>query len=149
MTKARTDAFVSLYGTAPMIGDVAVPDPHGWLNIADGIFHNARRRPSHPAIVDGARTLTYAELAGLISRTAGHLAKIGTQPGDMIGVALGDDADHIVAWLAIAWLGAVILPMDIRWTAEEKRRIATHFGARFVLVPEGEAPVADVASIAL
>ena len=132
-----------------MIGDVAVPDPHGWLNVADGIFHNARRRPAHPAIVDGARTITYAELAELISRTAGHLAKIGTKPGDMVGVALGDDADHIVAWLAIAWLGAVILPMDIRWTAEEKRRIAIHFGARFVLVPEGEPPVAGVGTVAL
>ena len=55
-----------------MIGDVAVPDPHGWLNVADGIFHNARRRPSHPAIVDGASTISYGELAGLISRTAGR-----------------------------------------------------------------------------
>jgi acyl-CoA synthetase (AMP-forming)/AMP-acid ligase II len=132
-----------------MIGDVAVPDPHGWLNVADGVFHNARRRPAHPAIIDGARTITYAELAELISRTAGHLASIGTRPGDMIGVALGDDADHIVAWLAVAWLGAVILPMDIRWTAEEKRRIAIHFGARFVLVPEGDTTVAGVATVAL
>src|SRR5262245_17699086 len=147
--ESEGDARVSLGGTEAMIGDVAVPDPHGWLNVADGIFHNARRRPSHPAIVDGARTITYAELAELISRTAGHLASIGTRPGDMIGVALGDDADHIVAWLAIAWLGAIILPMDVRWTAEEKRRIATHFGARFVLVPEGDRSVADVATVTL
>ena len=132
-----------------MSGDVAVPDPHGWLNVADGIFHNARRRPSHPAIVDGARTITYAELAGLISRTAGHLADVGTRPGDMIGVALGDDADHVVALLAIAWLGAIILPMDVRWTVEEKRRIASHFGARLVLVPAGDPAIADVETIAL
>lgn len=132
-----------------VIGDVAVPDPHGWLNVADGIFHNARRRPSHPAIVDGARTLTYEHLAELVSRTAGHLAVIGIEPGDMIGVALGDDADHVAALLAIAWLGAIILPMDIRWTAEEKRRVASHFGARFVLVPDGGAPIAGIATIAL
>src|SRR5262245_58881099 len=128
-----------------MTRDVAVPDPHAWLNVADGIFHNARRRPAHPAIVDVARILTYAELAELVWRTAGHLATAGVRPGDMIGVALGDDADHVVALLAIAWLGTVILPMDIRWTGEEKRRVATHFGARFVLVPDGEAAIADVA----
>ena len=57
----------------------------------------------------------------------------------MVGVALGDDADHVVALLAVAWLGAVILPMDVRWTVEEKRRLATHFGARVVLVPEDDA----------
>ena len=72
---------------------------------------------------------------------------IGARPGDIVGVALGDDADHIVALLAIAWLGAVILPMDVRWTGEEKRRIAGHFGARFVLVPEGEEPLSDVETI--
>ena len=116
--------------------DLAVPSPQGWENVADAIFHNARRRPSHPAIVDGDRTIAYAELANLVLRTAGHLKEIGARPGDIVGVALGDDADHIVALLAVAWLGAVILPMDVRWTAEEKRRIATHFGARFVLVPE-------------
>jgi acyl-CoA synthetase (AMP-forming)/AMP-acid ligase II len=62
---------------------------------------------------------------------------MGIRPGDIVGIALGDDADHIVALLAVAWLGAVILPMDVRWTADEKRRIAVHFGARLVLVPDG------------
>src|SRR5882672_2603144 len=132
-----------------MYQDVAVPDPHGWLNVADAIFHNARRRPSHPAIVDGARTITYAELAPLLSKTAGYLSGIGAKPGDIVGVALGDDADHIVALLAIAWLGAIILPMDVRWTPEEKRRIASHFGARFVLVPEGDAPLPDIETVLL
>ena len=132
-----------------MHDDVAIPSPQGWLNVADAIFHNARRRPLHPAIVDGERAMTYAELAALVAKTAGHLEGIGARPGDIIGVALGDDADHIVALLAIAWLGAVILPMDVRWTAEEKRRLANHFGARFVLVPAGEEPVSGIETVAL
>jgi acyl-CoA synthetase (AMP-forming)/AMP-acid ligase II len=127
--------------------DVAIPSPHGFENVADGIFHNARRRPSHAAIVDGLRTITYAELAGLVLRTAGHLDEIGAEPGDIVGVALGDNADHIVALLAIAWLGAVILPMDVRWTPQEKQRIATHFGARFVLVPVDDAAIDGTATI--
>ena len=93
------------------------------------------------------RTITYAELAGLVARTAGHLEDIGAKPGDIIGVALGDNADHIVALLAIAWRGAVILPMDVRWTPEEKRRLATHFGAGFVLVPGDDPPIDGVATI--
>jgi acyl-CoA synthetase (AMP-forming)/AMP-acid ligase II len=132
-----------------MYHDIAVPDPHGWLNVADAVFHNARRRPTHRAIVDGARTITYAELASLVYKTAGRLAGIGAKPGDIVGVALGDNADHIVVLLAIAWLGAIILPMDLRWTPEEKRRIASHFGARFVLVPEGDAPLSDIETVPL
>jgi acyl-CoA synthetase (AMP-forming)/AMP-acid ligase II len=129
--------------------DVAVPGPQGWLNVSDAIFHNARRRPSHLAIIDGTRTITYAELATLIAKTSGHLENIGARAGDIVGVALGDNADHIVALLATAWLGAVILPMDVRWTSEEKRRIAGHFGARFVLVPDGETPLPDIQTIVL
>jgi acyl-CoA synthetase (AMP-forming)/AMP-acid ligase II len=129
--------------------DIAVPNPQGWQNAADAIFHNARRRPSHAAIIDGARTITYAELAALVAKTAGHLETIGVQPGEIVGVALGDDADHIVAMLAIAWLGAVILPMDVRWTAQEKHRIAAHFGARLVLVPEGGEPLPGIETVAL
>jgi acyl-CoA synthetase (AMP-forming)/AMP-acid ligase II len=132
-----------------MHDDIAVPGPQGWLNVADAIFHNARRRPCHPAIVDGGRAIAYAELAALVAKTAGHLEEIGARPGDIIGVALGDDADHIVALLAIAWLGAVILPMDIRWTAAEKRRLAGPFGARLVLVPAGEEPVSGIATVPL
>jgi acyl-CoA synthetase (AMP-forming)/AMP-acid ligase II len=129
--------------------DIAVPSPQGWLNVSDAIFHNARRRPSHPAIVERGRTISYAELAVLVAKTAGHLEAIGTAPGDMIGVALGDDADHVVALLAVAWRGAVILPMDIRWTAEEKRRIAGHFGATMVLVPDGDAPIPGIRTVPL
>ena len=57
-------------------------------------------------------------------QTSGHLENVGARAGDIVGVALGDNADHIAALLATAWLGAVILPMDVRWTGEEKRRIA-------------------------
>lgn len=129
--------------------NIAIPNSRGWENVADGIFHNARRRPAHPAIEFEGRVISYSELASLVSRTAGHLQDAGVRPGDLIGVALGDDPDHVVALFAIAWLGAVIVPMDVRWTAEEKRRLAAHFGARFVLVPEGADAIPGVVTIAV
>jgi acyl-CoA synthetase (AMP-forming)/AMP-acid ligase II len=130
-----------------MRDDVAIPSPQGWLNVCDGIFHNARRRPLHPAIVERGRTITYADLAALVAKTSGHLESMGVGPGDIVGVALGDDADHIVALLAVAWLGAVVLPMDVRWTADEKRRIAVHFGARLVLVPDGGERISTIETV--
>ena len=127
--------------------DTAVPSPAGWLNIADGIFNNARRRPRHPALVEGARTITYADLAVLVCQTSVALEQIGVRQGDIVGLALADNADHAIALLAVAWIGAITLPMDVRWTAEEKRRIAAHFGARLVFVPDGEAPLPGIDTI--
>lgn len=128
--------------------DVAVPNPRGWENIADAIFHNARRRPTHAAIIEDEQTVTYAQLAELVFKTAGHLQDGGIKAGDIVGNALGDTADHLIVQLSIAWLGAIILPMDLRWTSEEKRRIATHFGAKLVVVQAGEPAISGVATIA-
>ena len=129
--------------------DIAVPHPGGWLNVADGIFHNARRRPAHPAIVDRETTITYAELAEKVARTAGHLQFVGVAPHDIVGIPLNDDADHIIVLMALAWMGAAILPMDVRWTVEEKTRLADQFGARFILIPDGHETIPGIQTIAL
>jgi acyl-CoA synthetase (AMP-forming)/AMP-acid ligase II len=131
------------------IDEIAVPHPGGWLNVADGIFHNARRRPDHPALVDRGEAITYSDLADRVARTAGHLGNIGVAPRDIVGIPLNDDADHVVALMALAWMGAAVLPMDVRWTGAEKRRLAAHFGAKFVLIPEGHDAIAGTVTVAL
>ena len=37
----------------------------------------------------------------------------------------------------MARIGAVMLPMDHRWTAGEQERVATHFGASLILAEPG------------
>ena len=54
-------------------------------------------------------------------------------PGDIIGLNLKDTVEHLIALYAIARCGAVILPIDWRWTSIEKERIVNFFGARAVL----------------
>ena len=109
------------------------------MNLADMLDHQARRRPGHPAIVDGGRVIAHRDLAPLVRRTAAHMLDLGARPGDVIGVALGDSADHLIALYAVARMGGVILPMDWRWTEGEKRRIAEFFGAVMVLAEPGDA----------
>ena len=107
------------------------------MNIADRLTEHAGRRPDHPAIIDGARTITYAELDPLVRRTAAHLAALGIGQGDLVGLSLGDNADHLVLLYAVARLGAAILPMDVRWTQSEKSGLVEFFKARLVVCEEG------------
>jgi acyl-CoA synthetase (AMP-forming)/AMP-acid ligase II len=102
-------------------------------NIAECIPHNARRRPAHAALVEGTRTITYHEIDEQIRRMAAHLREEGVTSGHLVGVALRDTSTHVVALFAIARLGAVILPMDCRWTATEKAQAAAAFDTRLVL----------------
>lgn len=93
------------------------------MNAVAPILHFARTRRDSPAIVDGDRTVTYAELAELVQRTAVHLGACGLKPGDRIGLCLKDNADHVVALLASAYLGAVAVPLDWRARPAEIARI--------------------------
>lgn len=117
------------------------------MNIADRLTEHAARRPDHPAIIDGARTINYAELDPLIRRTAAHFAALGIGQGDLVGLSLGDHADHLVLLYAVARLGAAILPMDVRWTQSEKANLAEFFKARIVVCQAGDEVAGGVTSV--
>jgi acyl-CoA synthetase (AMP-forming)/AMP-acid ligase II len=120
-----------------------------FANVASGISHNAARRPAYPALIDGDRVISYAELDRLIGRAARQLLEAEVRPRDIVGVALPDTASHVAALFAIARLGAVILPMDRRWTAFEKGNLARFFGTKCVLQEEGAEPLPDVPTLVM
>jgi acyl-CoA synthetase (AMP-forming)/AMP-acid ligase II len=113
-------------------------------NIADRLDHFAATQSDHRAIVGGGCTISYSDLADLVRRIGGHLADRGVGPGDIVGVCLRDTAAHLCLLYGVARAGAAILPMDVRWTAEERDRIATFFGAKLVLTEPGEMVGADL-----
>jgi acetyl-CoA synthetase len=78
--------------------------------------HLAAGRGGHDAIVgegeDGSsRRLTYRELATEVNRLASGLAAIGLKSGDAVGVHLPMIPEVAVAFLALARLGCIVLPL--------------------------------------
>ena len=107
------------------------------MNLAAAQDEHARTRPEAPALIDGALRLSHAALADAVRRTAAHLLSLGVLREQLIGVALGDHATHVIVMLALARIGAVMLPIDHRWTAGEQERVAVHFAASVILVEAG------------
>ena len=104
------------------------------MNICEAIEKNAKRRPDHPAIMNcNGSVMNYSEYWQLVNSWATAMQNIGIGAQDIIGINLQDTSNHLIALYAIPLAGAVILPMDWRWTRNEKIRILRHFGARFVL----------------
>jgi len=114
------------------------------MNLADALTHHARARPDRAAIIDGARVLLYADLDAAVRGWASHLHACGARRGEVLGIALADRIEHLLALYAAARLGAVALPMDVRWTAAERDAVATHFGARLVLAEPGAVPLPGI-----
>src|SRR5271156_4749932 len=118
------------------------------MNLAEALSHHARERPTHAALIHGEQTLDYRALDAAVERQAAALATLGAREGDLLGLALKDTIEHVILFYALARLGLVILPMDWRWSDEEKAKIASHFGARFVLV-EPSAAVPGLPCVAI
>jgi O-succinylbenzoic acid--CoA ligase len=88
----------------------------------------------------GDAELTYGELGDAVRRASAVLAAAGVVPGDRVAVCLPNRLDHLVAIHAVAWLGAVLLPLHPRLGREELVRRLDEAGARLLVAAEGEDP---------
>ncbi len=119
------------------------------MNLAEVISSHARARPGAVALIDGDLTLRYDELDRRIRQGAAQLRSLGIAAGDAIAICLGDKADHVLAFLAAARLGAIAVPIDWRAPAVERTRIATGLGAKLALVEPRSPSLGDVPTITI
>jgi len=108
------------------------------MNLANVIRINASNHGKKPAILYHEQSISFAELWRSIESIAAFLANKGVVRGDRIGLSMKDHPLHLIAHFSVARLGAVIVPMDHRWTGNEKLAAAQAFGTKMVLT-DGDA----------
>ncbi|MFI4890428.1 MAG: long-chain-fatty-acid--CoA ligase [Steroidobacterales bacterium] len=81
------------------------------------------------AVVDGDLRLTYAEFLDRCDRASGMLARLGVVNGDRVATIAPNTHQHLEQFYAIPALGAVIVPMNYRLTAEDFVYMVAHSGA--------------------
>ncbi|MFF9003570.1 amino acid adenylation domain-containing protein [Streptomyces achromogenes] len=121
----------------------------GSPSVLELIRRQVGRSPDAAAVVDAARTLSYADLDRESDRLAGHLAVRGVRRGDRVGVVAERGADLIVALLAVWKAGAAQVPVDVDYPAKRMDRmlaaagvsVAVCVGATRAAVPDGVEPV--------
>jgi long-chain acyl-CoA synthetase len=98
-------------------------------------------------VVDG-NTLTFMEIDRHAACLAGGLARIGIGRGDGVILHLPNGWEWVVAYHAIARLGAVVVPVNILQTTAELAFIAADSAARAAFVPADRvAAIADSAGV--
>ncbi|MCL2429493.1 MAG: AMP-binding protein [Alphaproteobacteria bacterium] len=112
------------------------------MNLAAILLGHATARPNAPAIVGARDAIDYRACCEIVGSFAARLAGLGIGPGDRVGLALDDTADHLLFHYAVAWLGAAIVPIDHRWTVAEKAALARAFACKTVLFEPGD-PACD------
>ncbi len=114
------------------------------MNIADALRDHARDRPHHPAIEDGDRVITYAELDALVDAAAANLQAAGIAPGDVVGMTLPDSAEHLIMFCAAARAGAVMLAIDNALPLAEKQRLVANANPRALIATAGSQTIGDL-----
>jgi acyl-CoA synthetase (AMP-forming)/AMP-acid ligase II len=112
------------------------------MALSDILRLHARTRPNRDAILGAQGTIDYRTLDRMVNGLCHSLVDLGLRRGDFVGVGLGDNAEHIVTLMAMSRIGAVIIPLDHRWSDAEKLGVASHFNAERILV-DGETTAAS------
>jgi long-chain acyl-CoA synthetase len=85
---------------------------------------HALRRPGHPAIVIGARRVSYAELHESVRRAAWGLHRRGVRAGDRVLVHLPNGVEFVQLLYGALSIGALAVPVNVRLTPQEVEGIA-------------------------
>ena len=89
------------------------------------------------AIVDGATTLSFAELAERVDEAARALIAAGTLKGDRIAIWSPNSWEWIVCALAIHTVGAVLVPVNTRYKGMEAAYLLQKSGAKALFTVTG------------
>ncbi len=86
-----------------------------------------------PAIWYYRTQWTYHELVERIKQVAANLERLGVRTGDRVIVALPNCPEFVVAWFALHWLGAQVVPANPLYSAEDLVHLAKLTKAKTVL----------------
>ena len=89
------------------------------MNITHGLRRALQVNPDGLATVFGDRRRNWREIGERVSRLAAGLRSLGANPGDRVAILSLNSDRYLELYLATAWAGAVIVPLNIRWSPLE------------------------------
>jgi fatty-acyl-CoA synthase len=127
-------------------GGLTVVNPHGGLmalaerfsghSVGRLLEARAAETPDHSFLAFGDRRLTYRQLEQRATALAAALHELGVERGDRIALALPNWPEFVISMFAAAKLGAVIVPLNPRYTVPELQYMLRHSEATVVVSAE-------------
>lgn len=115
-------------------------------NLATLLTESAAKHPERTAIRLDDIAIPYAALDTTSKLVAGLLKARGVKPGDRVCVMLPNVPHFPFVYYGILRLGAIVVPMNVLFTAREVRHYLKDSGADLILVWEDFAPAAEEAA---
>jgi fatty-acyl-CoA synthase len=88
--------------------------------------------PDREAVVDGELRLTYAQFFERCDRWSSALQQLGVKKGDRVAYIAPNTHAQLESFYAVPQIGAVVVPINYRLTADDFAYIIGHSGAKVV-----------------
>ncbi len=105
-------------------------------SVARVLETQAAENPDRVFLIAGDRRFSYAQIHARSTALAAALKELGIEPGDRVAVDLPNWPEFVVALFAAAKLGAVIVPLNPRYTVPELQYMLRHSEATVVISAE-------------
>ena len=89
------------------------------LYLTQGIHRALQNGPQRPATMFGDRIRSWQAFADRIARLGSALRLLGVQPGDRVSMLAVNSDRYIEYYYATLWAGAVVVPVNTRWSLPE------------------------------
>ena len=113
------------------------------LDLVTGLRRAAARWPDRAALVfdETGESLTFAELAERVDRVGAALTGTGVGPGERVGIMLPNRMEWPLAWLGLARIGAVTVPVNTGYRAVDAGFVLQHADVRAVVTTRELVPL--------
>jgi acyl-CoA synthetase (AMP-forming)/AMP-acid ligase II len=108
--------------------------PHPFSTVIDLLAHNARSHAMRPALVFEGQSHEHAAIYQHVQAQAAALAAAGVRQGDRVLLLAGNRPEVLVLLGAVAWLGAMLVPLNLRLSPTEMAQQARDAGPALVIV---------------
>jgi len=104
--------------------------------IMDFLSPRAHATPHRAALIWGKRALTYRQLDAWVAALAQRLTREGVTAGTRVAALLPKEPAAVAAIHAVARLGAVLVPLNLRLTTDEMSAQIAHSQATHILTTQ-------------
>ncbi|HET7322349.1 MAG TPA: AMP-binding protein [Longimicrobiaceae bacterium] len=105
-------------------------------SVSDILSQRAAEAPDHPFVVLGERRLSYSQVEARAAALAAALHELGIEAGDRIALNLPNWPEFVVSMFAAAKLGAIIVPLNPKYTTHELQYMLRHSESVVVVTAE-------------
>lgn len=107
------------------------------MRLDDCLSRAARIWPDRIASVDGGKSRTWQQVSDDVQGLAAVLSSVGVHAGNRVAILGANSGRYLDCFFAASWLGALVVPLNIRLARAELAACLVDSGPRVLLAGDG------------